>query len=77
MAGDVDAFPNYPAPETLPQLQADPRFKVIVGTTEGETILSMNNRNAPLNDPRVRKAIALAVDRQAVIDGARPTRSPS
>ena len=70
MAGDVDAFPIYPAPETLPQLQADPRFKVIVGTTEGETILSMNNRRAPLNDPRVRKAIALAVDRQAIIDGA-------
>ncbi|MBB1497081.1 ABC transporter substrate-binding protein [Paracoccus sp. MC1862] len=70
MAGDVDAFPIYPAPETLPQLAADPRFKVIVGTTEGETILSMNNRHAPLDDPRVRKAIALAVDRQAIIDGA-------
>lgn len=70
MAGDVDAFPNYPAPETLPQLEADPRFKVIVGTTEGETILSMNNRNPPLNDARVRKAIALAIDRQAIIDGA-------
>lgn len=70
MAGDVDAFPIYPAPETLPQIEADPRFKVILGTTEGETILSMNNRHAPLNDPRVRKAIALAVDRQAIIDGA-------
>lgn len=70
MAGDVDAFPIYPAPETLDQLKADPRFKVIIGTTEGETILSMNNRNAPLDDPRVREAIALAVDRQAIIDGA-------
>lgn len=70
MAGDVDAFPIYPAPETLDQLKADPRFKVIVGTTEGETILSMNNRNAPLDNPKVREAIALAVDRQAIIDGA-------
>ena len=70
MAGDVDAFPIYPAPETLPQLEADPRFKVIVGTTEGETILSMNNRNAPLDNPKVREAIALAVDPQAIIDGA-------
>ncbi|WP_134726434.1 ABC transporter substrate-binding protein [Paracoccus luteus] len=70
MAGDIDAFPMYPAPETLDQIKADPRFKVMVGTTEGETILSMNNRNAPLNDPRVREAIALAVDRQAIIDGA-------
>lgn len=70
MAGDVDAFPIYPAPETLDQLKADPRFKVIVGTTEGETILSMNNRNAPLDNPKVREAIALAVDPKAIIDGA-------
>jgi len=26
MAGDVDVFPNYPAPENLPQLESDPRF---------------------------------------------------
>lgn len=70
MAGDVDAFPIYPAPETLDQIKADPRFQVIVGTTEGETILAMNNRNKPLDNPKVREAIALAVDRQAIIDGA-------
>lgn len=70
MAGDVDAFPNFPAPETLPQLEADPRFRVIVGSTEGETILAMNNRKAPLDDVRVRQAIAHAINRQEVIDGA-------
>ena len=70
MAGDVDAFPNYPAPETLPQLQADPRFKVMVGTTEGETILAMNNARAPLNDIKVRQAIAHAINRADIIDGA-------
>lgn len=70
MAGDVDAFPNFPAPETLPQLQADPRFKVIVGTTEGETILAMNNARAPLDDIRVRQAIAHAINRPDIIDGA-------
>lgn len=70
MAGDVDAFPNYPAVETLPQIQADPRFKVIVGTTEGETILAMNNAAKPLNDIRVRQAISHAINRQDVIDGA-------
>jgi peptide/nickel transport system substrate-binding protein len=70
MAGDVDAFPNFPAPETLPQLQADPRFQVIVGTTEGETILAMNNARAPLDDIRVRQAIACAINRPDIIDGA-------
>jgi peptide/nickel transport system substrate-binding protein len=70
MAGDVDAFPNFPAPETLPQLAADPRFKVIVGSTEGETILAMNNKQAPLDNVQVRQAIAHAINRQDIIDGA-------
>lgn len=70
MSGDVDAFPNFPAPETLAQFEADPRFRVIVGTTEGETILAMNNRNAPLNNVKVRAAIAHAINRQEIIDGA-------
>ena len=70
MAGDVDAFPNYPAPETLAQFEANPMFEVIVGSTEGETILAMNNAQPPLDDPRVRAAIAHAIDRQDLIDGA-------
>ena len=70
MAGDIDAFPGYPAPETLPQFEADPRFRVIVGSSEGETILSTNNKSPKLADRRVRKAIAHAIDRQAIIDGA-------
>jgi peptide/nickel transport system substrate-binding protein len=68
MAGDVDAFPVFPAPETLANFAADPRFTLLVGSTEGETILSMNNVNIP--DLRVRKAISHAIDRQALIDGA-------
>lgn len=70
MAGDVDAFPLYPAPETLSQFAADPRFQVIVGSTEGETILAMNNGKKPLDDIRVREAIAHAINRQEIIDGA-------
>ncbi|MEZ5913406.1 MAG: ABC transporter substrate-binding protein [Paracoccaceae bacterium] len=70
MAEDVDAFPNFPAPETLPQLAADPRFKVIVGSTEGETILAMNNRQPPLDNVLVRRAISHAINRQEIIDGA-------
>jgi len=70
MAGDVDAFPNFPAPETLDQFKADPRFSVIVGSTEGETILAMNNKQPPLDDVRVREAIAHAINRQDIIDGA-------
>ena len=69
-AGDVDTFPNFPAPETVAQFQNDPRFRVVIGATEGETILTMNNGKAPLDNVKVREAIAHAIDRQAIIDGA-------
>ena len=70
MAQDIDAFPAFPAPENLAQLGADPRFEVIVGSTEGETILAMNNKKAPLDNIKVRQAITHAINRQAIIDGA-------
>ena len=70
MAEDVHAFVGFPAPENLPQFDADPRFQVLIGPTEGETILSTNNKQAPFDDVRVRKALAHAIDRQAIIDGA-------
>ncbi len=47
MAGDVDVFSGYPAPENLAQFAADPQFQVITGSTEGETILAMNNKQPP------------------------------
>jgi peptide/nickel transport system substrate-binding protein len=70
MAGDVDAFPIYPAPENLDQFRADPRLKVVVGNTEGKTILAMNNGKKPFDDIRVRRALSMAIDRKAIIDGA-------
>ena len=70
MAEDIDAFPAFPAPENLLQFDADPRFEVLIGSTEGETILSTNNKMPPFDNPLVRKAMAHAIDRQAIIDGA-------
>lgn len=70
MAEDVDAFISFPAPENLPQFEADPRFTVLVGSTEGETILSTNNKMPPLDNVLVRKALAHAINRDAIIDGA-------
>ena len=70
LSGDVQAFPNFNVGDALPQVQSDPRFKVAIGSTEGETILSTNNRKAPFDNLKVRQAIAHAIDRKAIIDGA-------
>ena len=70
MAEDIDVFSAFPAPENLPQFEADPRFQVLIGSTEGETILAMNNKQAPFDNVKVREAVSHAIDRQAIIDGA-------
>jgi peptide/nickel transport system substrate-binding protein len=70
MSEDVDVFPVFPAPETLAQFAADSRFQVLQGSTEGETILAMNNRQPPLDNVKVRQAISHAINRQEIIDGA-------
>jgi len=70
LAGDVDAFPRFGAVQNLGQFQADARFAVAQGGTEGKTIVAINNRKKPLDDVRVRRAIAAAIDRKAVIAGA-------
>lgn len=70
LAGDVDVFGGFPAPEALEQIKADSRFQVIVGSSQGETVLAFNNGKAPLDNIKVREAVAHALDRKAIIDGA-------
>jgi len=69
LAGDVDGTNNF-APEALAVFENNPQFKVLVGSTEGETILGTNNAKAPFDDLRVRQAMAHALNRQEIIDGA-------
>ncbi len=70
MAEEIDAFPGFPAPEMMPQFEADPRFNVEIGSTEGEVILAMNNSKPPFDNIEVRRAISTAINRDEIIDGA-------
>ncbi len=70
LAGDVDAFPRFANVQALDQFKSNPRFQVLIGGTEGKTILAMNNKKAPLDELKVRQAISYAIDRKAIIDGA-------
>jgi peptide/nickel transport system substrate-binding protein len=69
LAGDVDAFPRV-TPRSVAQMQNNPKFQVLVSGSRAKTILAMNNKKKPLDDVRVRRAIAAAIDRKAVIQGA-------
>ena len=70
LAGDVDLFPRVSAARSLPQFRADKRFQVLVGGSRAKTVVAINNKKKPLDDVRVRRAIAMAIDRQQVIAGA-------
>ena len=69
LAGDIDGMPRFGAVQNLSQFQGDKRFTVEIGSTAGKGILAINNKKAPLNDVRVRRAISHAIDRKAFIDG--------
>ncbi len=70
LAGDVDVFGALQDVQALGQFKSNPRFQVLIGGTEGKVILAMNNKRKPLDDLKVRQAIAYAIDRKAIIDGA-------
>ena len=58
LSGDVDAFPRVAAARSLEQFKRDPRFQIIISGSRAKTILAINNKRKPLDDVRVRRAIA-------------------
>jgi peptide/nickel transport system substrate-binding protein len=69
-AGDIDVIAYDVSPENALLLEKDPKFKVLNGYTTTKVILSINNSRKPFNDVRVRRAIAHAIDRNSLIEGA-------
>ncbi len=69
LAGDVDAFPRVTA-RGIEQFRKNPKYQVMASGSRAKTILAMNNKKKPLDDVRVRRAINMALDRKAVIQGA-------
>ena len=70
LAGDVDVFQRVSAAKSLPQFKSDKRFQVLINGSRAKTVVAINNKKKPLDDVRVRRAIAMAIDRKQVIEGA-------
>ncbi|MFT3777816.1 MAG: ABC transporter substrate-binding protein [Ottowia sp.] len=69
LAGDVDVFVRV-TPRGTSRFKANPRLQLVVSGSRAKTVLAINNQRKPLSDVRVRRAIAAAIDRKAVIAGA-------
>ncbi len=66
--GDVDMVERIVPPELLDQFRADPAITVAEGTRIESNQLYFNARKAPLDDPRLRKAMSLGIDVGALVD---------
>lgn len=66
------------APDQIEQIERDRRFEVVGGPVPNHRIVALDHRHPALRDPRVRLAMAHAVDGQAIVDGlwAGRTRVP-
>ncbi len=66
-AGELDAAIFVPF-SRVAELKKDTNLKVMVEPSTREDHLLLNHEHEPLNDPKVREAIDLAIDKQAIVD---------
>ncbi len=63
--GAVDAY--APQPHQVARYRADPTYRAFSSVGSGYTYIGYNNRNPLFADPRVRRALGMAIDTDAVI----------
>src|SRR5690606_32083017 len=67
VSGDFDIIVDIPTDQFGP-IQNAPGLEVVGGPVASLRMVKFDTRNATLADPRIRRAMSLAVDRQAVVD---------
>jgi len=64
-AGTLDSYNVQP--HQVERLSKDPRFQCFSGTAFGYTYIGYNMRRKPFDDPRVRRALGMAIDVNKII----------
>lgn len=67
LTGAVDLVTSQSNPDSLADFEAGD-FQIIEGTSTTKELLAFNDRVAPFDDVKVRKAIYSAIDRQKLLD---------
>ncbi len=65
--GELDAYPSFPTQDLLARFRGDPRFTVAKGTFPIKVLMALNEAQHPFDDVRVRRALAYAIDRRAIL----------
>jgi ABC-type transport system substrate-binding protein len=65
-AGTLDSYNVQP--HQVERLSKDPRFQSFSGTAFGYTYIGYNMRRKPFDDPRVRRALGMAIDVNKIIN---------
>lgn len=79
MTGQADWITTVP-PDVIPELMKRPQGDFRPAPFLGTYYYMLNTRKPPLDDPRVRRALALAIDKRQIVEkitraGQRPARS--
>ncbi len=69
-SGQIQVIDNLGTPSEVSLFKDSPRYKVITGPTNGKVQLTLNNSYGPLSNVLVRRAIAYATDKKAIIQVA-------
>ncbi len=73
-AGTVDGI-DFPAPSSYESILGDSNYQLIFKAPLNLFYLGMNNKYKPYDDVRIRKAIAMGIDRQRLLDNFYPKGS--
>lgn len=73
-AGDVDGIDD-PDPDAYSRIKADSNLQLIARPSFNIFYIALPNTSPPLDDARVRHALAIGIDRQAIVDNFFPDGS--